>query len=51
LADRPMFMDDHIEPELYNIFYRKRLFRQFHGCDVARNEPYRACMGLYWPTN
>jgi hypothetical protein len=21
----------HIEPELYNIFYSKRLFRQFHG--------------------
>ena len=31
LADRPMFMDDNIEPELYNIFYRKRLFGQFHG--------------------
>ena len=41
----------HIEPEMYNIFYSKRLFRQFHGCDVARHEPYRACMGLYWPNN
>jgi hypothetical protein len=19
------------------------------ACDVARHEPYRACMGLYWP--
>ena len=26
LVDRPMFMDDN---ELYNIFYSKRLFRQF----------------------
>jgi hypothetical protein len=33
LADRPMFMTTlgHMEPELYNIFYSKRLFRQFHG--------------------
>jgi hypothetical protein len=21
------------------------------ACDVARQEPYRACMGLYWPKN
>jgi hypothetical protein len=21
------------------------------ACDVARHEPYRACMGLYWPKN
>ena len=21
------------------------------ACDVARYEPYRACMGLYWPKN
>jgi hypothetical protein len=20
-------------------------------CDVARHEPYRVCMGLYWPKN
>jgi hypothetical protein len=34
LAHNPMFMDDtlgHIEPELYNIFYSKRMFRKFHG--------------------
>ena len=34
LADRPCSWTTtlgHIEPELYNIFYSKRLFRQFHG--------------------
>ena len=53
LSDRPMFMDDNARP------HRVRIVQHFFtargcsvnsmACDVARNEPYRACMGLYWP--
>jgi hypothetical protein len=43
LADRPMFMDDNVRP------HRARIVQHFTACDVARYEPYRACMGLYWP--
>jgi hypothetical protein len=55
LADRPMFMDDNARP------HRARIVQHFFtargcsdnsmACDVARHEPYRACMGLYWPKN
>jgi hypothetical protein len=31
LADRPMFMDDNARPHRIQIFYSKRLFKQFHG--------------------
>jgi hypothetical protein len=51
LADRPMFMDDNIEPELYNIFTGRGCSDNSMACDVARHEPYRSCMGLYWPKN
>ena len=55
LADRPMFMDDNARP------HRARIVQHFFtgrgcsdnsmACDVARQEPYRACMGFYWPKN
>ena len=55
LADRPMFMDDNARP------HRARIVQHFFTargcsdnsmvCDVARHEPYRACMGIYWPEN
>ena len=50
LTDRPMFMDDNAKP------HRTRIVQHFSysnsmACDVARHEPYRACMGLYWPKN
>ena len=55
LADRPMFMDDNART------HRTRIVQHFFtargcsdnsmACDVARHEPYRACMGLYWPKN
>jgi hypothetical protein len=50
--------------EAFNIALKCRVFRSCTtfftargcsdnsmACDVARHEPYRACMGLYWPKN
>ena len=54
LADRPMFVDDNARPHRARIvqhFCSKRLLDNFMACDVARHEPYRTCMGLYWPKN
>ena len=49
LADRTMFMDDNVRP------HRARIVQHFLQQEavqtVARHEPYRACMGLYWPKN
>ena len=55
LADRPMSMDDNSRP------HRAQIVQHFvtargcsdnsMACGVARHEPYRACMGLYWPKN
>ena len=55
LADRPMFMDDNARPHrariVQHIFTATGCSDNCMACDVARHEPYRACMGLYWPKN
>jgi hypothetical protein len=55
LADRPMFMDDNARPHrtriVQHFFTARGCSNNSMACDVARHEPYRACMGLYWPKN
>jgi transposase len=55
LADRPMFMDDNARPHrariVQHFFTARGCSENSMACDVARHEPYRACMGLYWPKN
>ena len=45
LADSPMFMDDNARPRARGCSDNSMAY------DVARYEPYRACMELYWPKN
>ena len=53
LADRPMSMDDNARPHRARIkqhfFTARGCSDNSMACDVARHEPYRACMELYWP--
>ena len=55
LADRPMFMDDNTRPHRARIVQHSFTARGCSdnpmACDVARHEPYGACMRLYWPKN
>jgi hypothetical protein len=55
LADRPMLIDDNARPHRARIiqyyFTAKGCSESSMACDVARHEPYRACLGLYWPKN
>jgi hypothetical protein len=55
LTDTPMFMDDNARPHRARIvqhcFTARGCSDNSMACDVARHEPYIACMGLYWPTN
>jgi hypothetical protein len=53
LADREMSMDDNARPHRARIkqhfFTARGCSDNSMACDVARHEPYRACMELYWP--
>jgi transposase len=55
LADRSMFMDENARPQrarvVQHFFTARGCSDNSMACNVARHEPYRACMGLYWPKN
>ena len=55
LANRAMFMNDNARPHRARIVQPCFTARGFSdnslACDVARHEPNRTCMGLYWPKN
>jgi hypothetical protein len=54
-ADRTMFMDDNARSHRTRIeqhFLQQEAIQTIPWPDdFARHEPYRACMGLYWPKN
>ena len=48
-------MEDNARPHrariVQNCLHQEGCTDNSMACDVARHEPYRACMGLYWPKN
>jgi transposase len=53
--ERPIFMDDNARPHrariVQHFFTARGCSENSMACDVARHEPYIACMGLYWLKN